>query len=79
MDSLPNFSDNASTGTTQIIDEKEKVLSSSTVIQNKLSFTSTSATVEIGSKIIVPLSGDILRSVTATKPWLNLFEKLAAK
>ena len=78
MDSLPNFSD-SSTETTQIIDDKEKVLAYSTVIQNKLLFASKSATVEIGSKIIVPLSGDILRSVTATKPWLDLFEKLAAK
>ena len=79
MDSLPKFSDNlSSTASTQVIDYKDKT-SHSTVIQNKLSFTTGTVKVEIESKTVVPQEGDVLRSITGTNAWLDLFEKLAVK
>ena len=80
MDSLPKFSDNvSSTASTKVFHYKDKISTHSTVIQNKLSFTSGTVKVEIESKTVVPQEGDVLRSITGTNAWLDLFEKLAVK
>ena len=81
MDSLPKFSDNVShqQHLLKYFITRIKSQTHSTVIQNKLSFTSRTVKVEIESKTVVPQEGDVLRSITGTNAWLDLFEKLAVK
>ena len=79
MDPNPTVLETASTCSTEIINEKEFNCEKSTTIQNNLSVITTSTKIEFGSKITVPLSGNILCVSSATQPWLDLVAKLAGK
>ena len=70
MVSFPTTSENTSTCSTEIIDEKQFNESENlTIIENKISVVTTNTKVEFGSKITVPLSGNILCASSATQPW----------
>ena len=78
MDTLPNFNEGASTASTEVIENKTNC-HNSTFIENKLTLSTSTTKIEVGSKIVVPPSGNILCATSAVKPWIDLVEKLATK
>ena len=78
MDSLPNFNKSVSTASTEVIDSNDNS-EKSTLIETKLTISTNNSKIEVGSKIVVPLAGNILCATSAMKPWIDLVEKLATK